>query len=251
MPDTFTISSLASSRERDIRSSFYETFARSPLPPNEQLNNLGLFISRQSWSRMLFMNELYQQILEVPGVMMEFGVRWGQNLALFANLRGIYEPFNHTRKIIGFDTFEGFPSVDPRDGSASVVVEGSHSVTPDYEDYLAEVLDYHESESPISHLRKYELVKGDVTETLPTYLEEHPETVIAFAYFDLDIYEPTRAGLEAIKPRLTRGSVVAFDELNHPEFPGETTAVMEVLGLDRIRLRRSRLNTFPSYLVVE
>ncbi len=245
------ISSLTSPQERDARESFYDTFARSPLPPIEQLNNLGLFINRQSWSRMLFMHELYGHILEVPGVVMQLGVRWGADLALLANLRGIYEPFNHTRKIIGFDTFEGPPPVGPRDGSASAMLEASHSVPPDYEYHLADVLDYHESESPISHLKKYELVKGDVTETVTAYLAGSPETVIALAYFALDLYDPTRAGLEAIKPGLTKGSVIAFDALNHPEFPGETAAVMEVLGLDRIRLRRSPLATFQSYLIVE
>jgi hypothetical protein len=246
----FSISSLASPNEHQLRASFHETFVNSPIPANEQLDNLGLFINRQTLSRMLFMHELYRHVLDVPGVVVEFGTRWGQNLALFESFRGIYEPFNHPRKIVGFDTFEGFPTVDPRDGSAPVVVPGGHGVTPGYEEYLASVLDYHERESPISHLVKYELVKGDVTETVPAWLEAHPETVISLAYFDLDLYEPTCACLQAIKPRLTRGSVVGFDELNHPEFPGETAAVIDVLGLDRVRLRRSRLNTYPSYLIV-
>jgi Macrocin-O-methyltransferase (TylF) len=249
--EQFTISSLASAEEQEIRSRFYDTYRSSPLPPAEQLDNLGLFISRQSLSRILFMHELYCQVLDVPGVVLEFGTRWGQNLVLFENFRGIYEPFNHPRKIVGFDTFEGFPAVDPRDGKASVVVEGSHSVTAGYENYLASVLDYHERESPISHIVKYEIVKGDVVDTLPGWLETHPETVIALAYFDLDLYTPTRECLRAITPRLTRGSVICFDELNHPEFPGETAAVMEVLGVDRVRLRRSPLTTYQSYLVID
>jgi hypothetical protein len=36
-------------------------------------------------------------------------------MALFTTLRNIYEPYNMSRKIIGFDTFEGFPSVSPQD----------------------------------------------------------------------------------------------------------------------------------------
>ena len=37
--------------------------------------------------------------------------------------------------------------------------------------------------------------------------------------------------LELIKPRLTKGTVLGFDELNDPDSPGETLAVMETLGL--------------------
>jgi hypothetical protein len=54
----------------------------------------------------------------------------------------------------------------------------------------------------------------------------------------MDLYKPTRDVLETILPRLTRGSVLVFDELNCPRFPGETTALAEVLGLDNLRLRR-------------
>lgn len=84
---------------------------------------------------------------------MEFGVRWGRNLALFESLRGIHEPFNHNRKIVGFDTFEGFPSTHEKDGDADIVRVGAYDVTEKYEDFLAEILAYHEQESPISHVR--------------------------------------------------------------------------------------------------
>ncbi len=56
---------------------------------------------------------------------MEFGVKWGQNLALFQSFRGMYEPYNHNRKIIGFDTFEGFPSVDKKDGGSKIIKAGA------------------------------------------------------------------------------------------------------------------------------
>ena len=37
-------------------------------------------------------------------MVIEFGVRWGANLGLFQSLRGMYEPFNYNRKIVGFET---------------------------------------------------------------------------------------------------------------------------------------------------
>jgi len=238
-------------KEHSVRERFFEHYKQAPIPQNEQLANLGLFMNRHALSRYLYMNELYQKILNVHGVVMEFGVRWGQNLSLFVNFRGMYEPFNHNRKIIGFDTFAGFPSVHEKDGNAAVATKGGYGVTEGYEEYLDSVLTYHESESPIAHMKKYELVKGDASAEIVKYLERNPETIVALAYFDFDLFEPTKACLEAIKDRLTKGSVVAFDELNYHTWPGETLAVKEVLGLSRYAIRRTPYNPEPSYIVIE
>ncbi|HBV96588.1 MAG: crotonobetainyl-CoA:carnitine CoA-transferase [Peptococcaceae bacterium BICA1-7] len=239
----------STSNEIENRTSFMEIYRNNPVPEGEILSNLGLFINRQALSRILFMHELYKKIIDVHGVVIEFGVRWGQNLALFQSFRGIYEPFNYNRKIIGFDTFSGFPQVDEKDGERLSV--GDYSVTDGYENYLEKILDYHESESPISHKKKYELVKGDATKTITSYLDEHPETIVSLAYFDFDIYLPTKKCLEAVLDRVTKGSVLAFDELNCQEFPGETLAVKEVLGLSKYGIKRSTLSPLCSYIVIE
>jgi hypothetical protein len=241
----------ASDDERERRAAFVQAFRANPLPQGEVLANLGLFINRQALSRLLFMHELYRLALPVHGVVMEFGTRWGQNVVTFTNLRGIYEPYNYTRKIVAFDTFEGFPTVDAKDGADPVVQSGAYAVTSGYEAYLDGLMRYHESESPLPHLRKYELVKGDVGVTLSRYLDQHPETIVALAYFDVDLYEPTRKCLELLQPYLTKGSVVGFDELNFPAFPGETVALREVLGLGRHAIRRSPLSPTASYLVID
>ena len=219
------------------------------IPDSELLDNLGLFLTRQTLSRINFMQQLYQMILPVHGMIMEFGVRWGQNLALFSALRGIHEPFNYNRRIVGFDTFAGFPSVSREDGG--VVAVGDYAVTENWKDELDAVLNFHEANAPIAQKKKFELVQGDATQTLPRYLTDHPETIVALAYFDFDIYQPTKACLEALMPHITRGTVLAFDELNCPEFPGETLAVREVLGLSRYALRRDPNNPLTSYLVVD
>jgi hypothetical protein len=241
----------ASETERTIRGQLLEYFRECPIPGNELFANLHLFINRQNLSQILFVNEIYQQIVGIHGVVMEFGVRWGGNLALYESLRGIYEPFNHNRKIIGFDTFSGFPSVDAKDGNADIIGVGAYNVTENYADYLAKILDYHEQESPIPHLKKYELVKGDATTSIHSYLESHPETIVALAYFDFDIYEPTKACLEALKKHLTKGSVIGFDELNNRDYPGETVALREVLGIGAYRIRHSRYSPTQSYIVIE
>lgn len=240
-----------SAQELSAREQLQQLFAECPIPAVERMSNLGLFIRRQDLSRLLFINDLYRLIVGVHGSIMEFGVRWGQNLALFSSLRGIHEPFNHNRKIVGFDTWEGFPSVHPKDGRADVAQVGAYATVSGYETYLDQLLACHEQESPISHIRKYELVKGDATVEIGKYLERRPETVVALAFFDLDLYEPTKKCLEAIRDRLTKGSVVAFDQVNVQTFPGETLALKEVLGLDRYRLCRSPYSNAACYLVME
>jgi hypothetical protein len=221
----------------------------SAIPDGELLDNLGLYLTRQSLSRINLIQKLYEAIVPVHGVVMEFGVRWGQNLALFSMLRGIHEPYNYNRRIVGFDTFQGFPSVHSNDGAQ--VSEGQYGVSENWEAELRAILDFHEANAPIPHKRKSELVKGNAIETLPAYLADHPETVVALAYFDFDLYEPTKVCLEAIMPHVTKGSVLAFDELNCPEFPGETLALRDVLGLSRYALRRDPSNPLMSYLVID
>jgi hypothetical protein len=94
-------------------------------------------------------------------------------------------------------------------------------------------------------------VKGDAAETADRYIADNPETIIALAYFNMDIYQPTAKALEAIKSCLCKGSIIGFDELNCPHFPGETTALKEVLGLDKYKIVRHPHNPYPAYIVIE
>ncbi len=249
MTETFRVKSGAQAGEAEARAELMRRLRTAPIPDGELAFNLGLFLTRQSLSRILLMHDLYRMIVEVPGVVMEFGVRWGQNLSLFQAFRGMYEPYNYTRTIVGFDTFEGFPSVDAKDGAG--VAAGDYGVAENWEARLGEILALQEGFSPLAHKTKHALVRGDASKTIHGYLAEHPETIVALAYFDFDIYAPTKACLEAIQPRLTRGSVLAFDELNCADFPGETQAVMETLGLSRYALKRSPHNPFCAWAVVD
>jgi hypothetical protein len=190
---------------------------------------------RQTVSRILYYDKLYQKIVGVPGVICEFGVQWGATLALLTNLRGIHEPYNYRRSLIGFDTFEGFANVDPQKDGAHLR-EGDYGTETGYEKTLERLLTLHEENSPISHMSKFELVKGDASVTVPQWLDDNQHAVIAMAIFDMDIYKPTKDVLEAVLPRLTKGSVLVFDELNCKPFPGETIAVHEVIGLNKLRL---------------
>ena len=240
----------ASDKEIQARKYFFELFKNNPIPDNEILSNLGLFIKRKDLARILYKYELYKKIIDVHGVIMEFGCRWGLNLALMQSFRGIHEPFNSSRKIIGFDTFSGFISSNEKDGKLDIVKPGAFSTSENYELFLNKVLEYHETESPISHIKKYEIIKGDASIKIEKYLIEHPETIIAFAYFDMDLYEPTKKCLELIMDHVTKGTIIGFDELNHRDFPGETTALKEVIGIKNCRIKRTHFSAHQSYIEI-
>jgi len=241
----------SSDLENKARSDLYEMYKNSPLPDDQQLNNLGLFIESKWLSRILFMDFLYKKIVETQGVVMEFGTHWGQNSALFTTLRGIYEPFNRHRKIIGFDTFKGFPSIDKNDGESDLMIEGKLNLPDGYPDFLRKILNIHETLNPLSHIVKNEICEGDASIELEKYLDREKHTIIALAYFDFDLYEPTKKCLELIKDRITKGTIIGFDELNDPDSPGETLALMETIGLKNIKLKRYSHCSRVSYFEVE
>lgn len=242
-----------SEQEAELRHSFVQHFNECPIPDEDILQNLGLFLTSKNLSRILFMQHIYSLQVAVHGVIMEFGTRWGQNLALFAALRGIYEPFNRMKKIIGFDTFTGLKNVDvDKDNTdCKVMHEGGLSCTSGYAKYLDMVMDFQEKDNPLAHVKKYSIQEGDASLKLKEYLKYFPETVVSLAFFDFDIYAPTVDCLRLIKPHLVKGSVLAFDEICDHDAPGETTALNEVFGLNNIRLQRFPQTSRVSYFIVE
>ena len=50
---------------------------------------------------------------------------------------------------------------------------------------------------------------------------------------------------------MPKSSIICFDEVNHPFWPGETLAVLEELGIRNIRLERFDFSPSPSYAILE
>jgi hypothetical protein len=209
-------------------------------PADDYLTNLYLYQPATILAKTLYLDELYRRVMHLPGDIFEFGVWWGANVSLFANLRSVYEPYNRVRKVVGFDTFTGYPLASANDLPTEHLAKGLYSVGDDYLEHLSAVLDAHESEGPTQGIKKYELIKGDVTETLSAYLRENPQCFVALAYVDLQTYEGTKAALSEIRPRLVPGSVLALDELTHKDYQGEAIAFREVFGTSGYTIEHSR-----------
>ncbi|MCJ2179328.1 hypothetical protein [Novosphingobium album (ex Hu et al. 2023)] len=232
---------------RDLKDRISPNFPVSSWNMHETI----MFADRITLSRILYYDNLYRQILGVSGMICEFGVQFGASLSLLTNLRGIHEPHNYLRKIVGFDTFAGFTGELTEAERANGWEAGDFAVPDDYLDTLTDHLATQESYSPIPDVRKFELVPGDVTETFEPWLERNPHAIIALAIFDFDVYAPTRHVLEKILSRMPKGAILAFDEINHPLFPGEAVAVQEVLGIRNLRLQTDANNPAQAWHVIE
>src|SRR3990167_5823034 len=88
------IKSYSNKSEEDQLQKFIELFKNNPIPDEQIFSNLGLYLKSKDLSRLLFLNHIYKEIIDVQGIVIDFGTRWGQNMAVFSALRGIYEPFN-------------------------------------------------------------------------------------------------------------------------------------------------------------
>ncbi len=250
MTDSKPLESKASPQGIAMKKVLLDLFARRPMNDEELLANAGLYMRSSAIAKLLFLNELYEMIVDVPGIIMELGVWYGQNLSVFENLRAIYEPFNQNRRVVGFDTFTGYASVTDRDRASEVITGGGYALASDYPDYLRAVVSYHESNNVLAHIAKHSVVVGDVVETVPSYFREFPGDIVALAYFDLATYKPTKACLEAILPHTVPGSVLLMDELNFRDYDGASIAFKEVFAGRSYRIRKSKFMTDRSIIVL-
>ncbi|MBU0987414.1 MAG: TylF/MycF family methyltransferase [Proteobacteria bacterium] len=228
-----------------------EYIASSPFSQVDKFQNFTKYITRQSLTKFICKHELFKKILGINGSVIECGVLFGGGLMTWAQLSAIYEPINYTRKIIGFDTFEGFPSIGEQDQkSKSLECFPGGMQVDSYED-LKTSAELFDQNRPIGHIPKVELVKGDATLTIPEYIENNPHLIVSLLYLDFDLYEPTVIALESILPRMPKGAVIVFDEINNPHWPGETLAVIDKIGVRNLRLERFYFESYISYAVLD
>ncbi len=221
------------------------------IPPTVQFEAFPVFATRQIITRFLELYEVFKLIIDVPGSIIECGTGRGLGLMSFAHFATIFEPYHYTRKIVGFDTFKGFPKLTKQDLTSSAEHMKKGGLAFDFYEILKDAIKIFDQNRPIGHIQKVDVIKGDICKTLPEYIAKNPHLLVALLYLDLDLYAPTSKTLELLKDRFAKGSIIVFDELNHQDYPGETIAVMELPGLRNLRLKRFPFATMSSYVVVE
>lgn len=227
------------------------TFETSQATTADKVANFTKYVPRQSLARFLVQTELFQAQLPIKGCVVEGGVHHGGGLMAWAHLSAILEPYNYRRRVIGFDTFEGFPEVSEADSAGLAGAHtGQFAVDYDVVTDISRQVEEFDSNRPLGHIPKVELVRGDACIEIPRYVQDHPSVLVSLLYLDFDIYLPTRVALETFLPRMSRGAVVAFDEVNNESWPGETIALLEVLGLGSHELRCFPYEPNISYIIL-
>lgn len=219
-----------------------------------KLENFTKYISRETLTRFLARNEVFKKQLNIHGSVLDFGVRRGASLMTWAQISAIYEPVNYTREIIGFDTFKGFPEIDDNNDMGcckEIIAKGALSVESGMKNDIQRAIELHDSTRFLGHIEKIRLVDGDILETLPKFLDENHHIIVSLLHIDVDIYAPTKCILENILPRMPKGAVILFDEINMKVFPGETVALAETIGIRNLKINRFDFCPNISYAVLD
>lgn len=226
-------------------------FDGNPLDWEKKMENFPKYVRRQNLTRFLVLYEIFKKIVDVKGSIIECGVHQGFGITSWMKFSAIMEPVNLTRRIYGFDTFEGFPSVADEDMSpASDHVKAGDLAADTYEE-IQQLAEVHDSTRFIGHIPKVKLIKGDAVKTIPQFVDEHPHLLVSLLFLDFDLYEPTMAALEHFVPRMPKGAIIAFDELDNPLWPGETKAMLDYFKDNKLSLQRLPFDPYVGYAVVD
>ncbi len=226
----------------------WELFEKSKLSIKDKLANFPVFVRRQDIGRFCARYELFRQIVAVKGSIIECGVHLGGGLMTWAKLSANLEPIAIHREIIGFDTFAGFPKLTEKD---KTTVPTDFKPQSDVFAELTEAIEAYDRNRFLAQFPKVHLVKGDAVVTIPQFVQQNPHLVVALLFLDFDLYEPTKIALQHLAPRVPKGGIIAFDELNNSCWPGETIAALEYYGnFNSLSLRKFSWDPNIAYVVV-
>ena len=189
------------------------------------LDLFPVYTNRRSFIRQLAHYELFKLTVDLPGHYLDFGVYFGKSFFSWYKFMEVFTPVATHKKVIGFDTFQGFPDLAPEDGPTDTTIQkdtgGLSSAS-----FLAEfreLLELHNGDAVLP-VGRGTIVQGDVCKTFPQWLEENPEAGLCLIKLELDLYEPTATVLEGGWDRLVPGGVLILDEYATSKWPGETKA---------------------------
>jgi len=220
---------------------------------NVKWQNFEMYVHRRHLARFIVRYELFKQILDIKGSIIECGVHNGGGVLAWAKLSSTFEPYALNRKIIGFDTFEGFPDLSKKDkGSENPNCKiGAFKLEESTNKEILSSIEKYNDERYLNKFEKIELIKGDAIQTIPKYLEKNKHLIVALLFLDFDIYDPTKVALKTLLPRIPKGGIIAFDEINNPGWPGETLALIEEFTtFNKLEIRKFHFDTNIAYIKI-
>lgn len=217
--------------DSDIEAMYASHMEKYDISPLDAVKHFTVLSRRQMLKRFLAHNELFLKTLDIPGDIAELGVFRGMGLFTWANFLESYCIGDRTKMVFGFDNWKGFTSFETEDGevkaSAGKVIGGFNPEK--YYEELKSAIEIFDTDRFIPWKDRIKLIDGQIENTVPKFLDENPGVRFSLVHFDCDLYRPTKAALEAIWPKVTRGGLIIFDEYSMHDWPGETQAVDEFL----------------------
>jgi hypothetical protein len=203
-------------------------------------NGFYWFSSPTRLNKMLAHYDLYRRITDLPGDVFELGVYKAASLIRLATFRNLLEN-DFSRKIVGFDAFGKFPKTN-------LTLNADREFVERFENDGGEGLSLADVKSIFDQkgFRNVHLQEGNVFDTLPQYLDAHPEVRIAFLHLDMDVKEPTAFALEHLYERVVPNGLIVFDDYN--AVAGETDAVDEFLRKRRLAIEKTSHYAVPSFV---
>lgn len=241
---------LRTSREQEASDAYVNAFERSSCDTKTRLAHMVRYMRRQDMTRLMARYEIFKEVLHVKGSVVECGVYHGSGLMSWALFSDMLEPVNLTRRIYGFDTFSGFHRVSAQDQN-TLRTHGQGDLSANVFEELTALIHAYDLNRFLGHVEKVKLVPGDAAVSIPAFIKSHPHLVVSLLFLDFDLYEPTKAALEHFVPRMPKGSIIAFDELDNPLWPGETMALLDSLTLGKLAIRRLPFDPYIGYAVIE
>ena len=186
--------------------------------------------------------ELYKSIIDLQGTIAEFGVYKANSLIRWLSFREIYEK-SSMRKIIGFDAFGTFPTK----GLSNV--RSDLNFIKKFEKNGGDGLSLEETKSILKakSFTNYELIDGDVRDTLLEFLKKNNMERFSLIHLDMDVYEPTAFVLKKLFDRLVVGGLIVIDDYNTVE--GATIAVDEFIAQHpTLKVEKLPYNKIPYFI---
>ncbi|MBF0385361.1 MAG: class I SAM-dependent methyltransferase [Candidatus Omnitrophica bacterium] len=209
--------------------------------------NFPKYVDRIHLAKFMARYELFRKILNVHGSIVECGVWNARGTMSFAQWCSIFEPYNHTRKVIGFDTFP----VDKSKKTKKKHKLGESGLTQDSFEEISKAIELFDSNRPIGHIPKVELVKGDAVKTIPIYIKDNRHLIVSMLYLDFGAVEPTRVALDNFLTRVPKGGIIAFDNIGSWKLTDNVPSLAKKLGIPSLKLQKFDFEPAISYAVVE
>ncbi|OEU70993.1 MAG: hypothetical protein BA863_18850 [Desulfovibrio sp. S3730MH75] len=227
--------------------------ASSSISAEDMLKNYPAFIRRRDLPRLLAHYELFKLIKDVPGSIVELGVYLGAGLFTFSKLLETFCPGDRSRKVYGFDTFEGYTNFKKNDAESKEWIEDSIGTKVSNVEMMQKLCDINNLDNFIAGVERSVIIPGDVSKTVPEFAKNPNGLRISLLYFDTNLYEPTAAGLEHLYKYVIPGGIVAFNGFGIPPWEGEAKAFEEFFeGKKMPKLKKMDFSHIPSaYFVKE